>query len=459
MIKYETDSRNIIPGQIFVAIKGNTVDGHDYIKQAIEKGAVKIIAEHEVDCDIPVEVVEDSATYLKEKLIEEYSQNLKDLKIIGVTGTNGKTTTCYLTYQLLKKLGVKVAYMGTIGFFYEKTKIELPNTTPEILTIYKLILDAMEKGCTTIVMEVSSHALCFERVAGLEFQIGAFTNLTEDHLDYHKTMENYLNAKLKMLDYMKKDGVYIVNHDDVASEKFIENFKNTKTIGLEKNDYSILSFNITPAKTDIQLEAGQEKYSVTTNLTSKFNVYNYMTALAICHEYGFDMPSIIEKTESIYPPKGRCETYAVKNGFAVVDYAHTPDAVEKVIESYKELAEGRIITIVGCGGDRDPIKRPIMGRIASEKSDYVIYTSDNPRTEDPQKIMDDILKGVEKDNYEVILDRPTAIKKALDLIEKNDIVLVLGKGHEDYQIIGHEKIHLDDAEEILKYKKEVEHGN
>lgn len=454
MIKYETDSRNIIPGQIFVAIKGHTVDGHDFVKQAEEKGAIKIIAEHQVECNIPLEIVKNSEHYLKEKILEEYSQNLKNLKIIGVTGTNGKTTTCYLTYQLLKKLGVKVAYMGTIGFFFEKTKIELPNTTPEILTIYKLFLDALEKGCTTIVMEVSSHALDFERIAGLEFQIGAFTNLTEDHLDYHKTMENYLNAKLKMLDYMKKDGTYIVNHDDAASEKYKENFKNTKTIGLGNNNYSILSFNIAPAKTDIQFEVEQEKYNVTTNLTSKFNVYNYMTAFAICHEYGFDIPSIIEQTSLIYPPKGRCETYSVKNGYAVVDYAHTPDAVEKVIEAYKELANAKVITIVGCGGDRDPIKRPIMGRIASEKSDYVIYTSDNPRTEDPQKIMDDILKGVEKENYEVILDRPTAIKKALDLIEKDDIVLVLGKGHEDYQIIGHDKIHLDDAEEILKYKGE-----
>ena len=459
MIKYETNSRNIIPGQIFVAIKGNTVDGHDYINQAIEKGAIKIIAERKVDCSVPIEVVKDSALYLKEKLIEEYSQNLKDLWFICFTGTNGKTTTCYLTYQLLKKLGVKVAYMGTIGFFYEKTQIELPNTTPEILTIYKLFLDALKKGCTTIVMEVSSHSLCFERIAGLEFQIGAFTNLTEDHLDYHKTMDNYLNAKLKMLDYMEKDGVYLVNHDDESSEKFIKNFKNTKTIGLEKNDYSIKSFNITPANTNIHMEILGKEYDVTTNLTSIFNVYNYMTAFAICHVYGFDMASILEKTKDIYPPKGRCETYAVKNGFAVVDYAHTPDAVEKVIESYKELSKGRIITIVGCGGDRDPIKRPIMGRIASEKSDYVVYTSDNPRTEDPQKIMDDIIAGVDKDNYEIILERPEAIKRALDLIEENDIVLVLGKGHEDYQIIGHEKIHLDDSEEILKYKNKVENGN
>jgi len=456
MIKYETDSRKVIPGQIFVAIKGHTVDGHDYIENAIQNGAIKIIAEHEISCSIPVEIVPNSSEYLKEKLVKEYSEALKNLKIIGVTGTNGKTTTCYLTYQLLRELGVKVAYMGTIGFYYEDIQIELPNTTPEILTIYKLFTEVLEKGCTTIVMEVSSHAIAFERIAGLEFQIGAFTNLTEDHLDYHKTMENYLNTKLQLLNYMKKDGTFLVNHDDESSTAFMDKFKNTKTIGLGLDDYQILNYHISPAKTQIHVQIENIEYEIITNLTSKFNVYNYMTALAICHEYGFSLDSIIEKTKEIYPPKGRCETYSVKDGFAVVDYAHTPDAVEKVIESYRELATAKIITLVGCGGDRDPIKRPIMGRIASEKSDYVIFTSDNPRTEDPKKIMDDIIAGVEKNNYEIILDRPTAIKKALDLIEKDDIILILGKGHEDYQIIGHEKIHLDDSEEILKYKKEIE---
>lgn len=453
MLKYETDSRKVKPGQTFVAIKGHTVDGHDYIESAIQNGAIRVIADHKIEASVPVEVVENPSNWLKEKLVEEYSAELKNLKIIGVTGTNGKTTTCYLTYQLLKLLGVKVAYMGTIGFYFEDIQMELPNTTPDILTIYKLFTNAMEKGCTTIVMEVSSHAIDMDRIAGLNFQIGGFTNLTEDHLDYHKTMENYLNVKLKILEYMVKDGVFLVNHDDKASEKFISNYKNAKTLGIGMNDYSILSYEITPSKTKMEVEVEGKKYEIVSNLTSKFNVYNYMTAFAICHEYGFDIPSIIEKTKEVYPPKGRCETYDVKEGFAVVDYAHTPDAVLKVIESYRELAKSRVITLVGCGGDRDPIKRPIMGKIASEKSDYVIFTTDNPRTEDPKKIMDDIIKGVEKDNYEIVLDRHQAIKRALDLIEKDDIVLILGKGHENYQILGHEKIHFDDSEEIKKYKE------
>ena len=456
MLKYETDSRKVKPGQTFVAIKGHTVDGHNYISDAIKNGASSIIAEKEVEVSVPVKIVPNSSEYLKEQLVKKYSEELNKLKIIGVTGTNGKTTTCYLTYQLLKSLNVKVAYMGTIGFFFEEEKIELPNTTPEILTIYKLFLEALEKGCTTVVMEVSSHALALERVAGLKFQIGAFTNLTEDHLDYHKTMEEYLQAKLKLLNYMDTNGIFLVNHDDLASQRFQNIFKNTKTIGMKESDYWIKEYTFDPIKTNILLEYQSQNYTIETNLTGKFNVYNYLTALAIIHEYGFLIEEIISKTDKIYPPKGRCETYKVKDGYAVVDYAHTPDAVEKVIDAYKELAKGKIITLVGCGGDRDPLKRPIMGRIATEKSDWVIFTNDNPRTEDPEKIMQDIIKGVEQTNYEVILDRHEAIKKALDKINKDNIVLILGKGHEDYQILGHEKVHFDDSEEIKNYIKKCE---
>ena len=456
MLKYETDSRKVKPGQTFVAIKGHTVDGHNYISDAIKNGASSIIAEKEVEVSVPVKIVPNSSEYLKEQLVKKYSEELNKLKIIGVTGTNGKTTTCYLTYQLLKSLNVKVAYMGTIGFFFEEEKIELPNTTPEILTIYKLFLEALEKGCTTVVMEVSSHALALERVAGLKFQIGAFTNLTEDHLDYHKTMEEYLQAKLKLLNYMDTNGIFLVNHDDLASQRFQNIFKNTKTIGMKESNYWIKEYTFDPIKTNILLEYQSQNYTIETNLTGKFNVYNYLTALAIIHEYGFSIEEIISKTDKIYPPKGRCETYKVKDGYAVVDYAHTPDAVEKVIDAYKELVKGKIITLVGCGGDRDPLKRPIMGRIATEKSDWVIFTNDNPRTEDPEKIMQDIIKGVEQTNYEVILDRHEAIKKALDKINKDNIVLILGKGHEDYQILGHEKVHFDDSEEIKNYIKKCE---
>ncbi len=454
MFKYETNSKLIKKGQTFVAIKGYTVDGHDYIKNAVENGASEIIAEKNVDCGVPVTVVKNSAEYYQNLLVKEYKDEFKDLKLIGITGTNGKTTSAYLTYQMLNLLGKKTAYIGTIGFICDNNVRNLPNTSPEILTTYKLLMEAKEKNCEYVVMEVSNFALELKRCEGLKFDCASFTNLTEDHLDYHKTMENYMNAKLKLTDYVK--GVLTVNIDDEVSKKFIEKYKNTKTYGYNKSDFQILNDDIYPDHTDIDFKINNKNYKVTTNLTSKFNVYNYFTMFSIIYELGFNPNEIIEKTKQLKAPKGRCETYKVKNGFAVIDYAHTPDAVLKVVTAYKELSKGKVITLVGCGGDRDPIKRPIMGQIASNYSDYVIFTNDNPRTENPEKIMEDILKGVKKTNYEVCLDRKQAIIKALNMIKENDIVLLLGKGHEDYQIIGHNKIHLDDCEEVKKYIEKTE---
>lgn len=453
MIKYETDSRKVKKGQTFVAIKGYTVDGHDYIASAIKNGASEIIAQRKVEAPVKVTVVDSPAQFFQKKLVEEYSKNYTDLKLIGITGTNGKTTSAYLTYQALNKLGKKAAYIGTLGFMCGDYYEELSNTCPEILTVYKLLEYAKNHDVEYVIMEISSHALDLKRIEGLKFDIGVFTNLTEDHLDYHKTMENYLKCKLKLVDYLKDNGTMIVNKDDDASIEFIKKSKITKTFGIDKADYSVTSFDIYPDHTNIKFKINNDEYQVKTNLTSKFNIYNYMTMFSIMHTLNFKPQDIINITKYLNAPKGRCETYKVKDGFAVVDYAHTPDAVLKVVTAYKELAKSRVITLVGCGGDRDPMKRPIMGQIASDYSDYVIFTNDNPRTEDPENIMKDILKGVKKDNYEVCLDRREAIKKALDMIKKDDIVLLLGKGHEDYQILGHTKVHLDDSEEIKKYNE------
>ena len=448
MINIKTNSRKVKPGDTFVAIKGFTVDGHDYIEDAIKAGATKIVCEHG-SYSVETLVVPSTKEWIQKYIVDNYKDEVNKLRIIGVTGTNGKTTTCFLTYQALKKLGVNAAYMGTIGFYYGDTKYELNNTTPEILDLYSYFIEALEQGVTDVVMEVSSHSLCEKRVEGLEFSEVAFTNLTEDHLDYHKTMENYLNAKLLILKQIKKDGVVIVNNDDDYGKYF--EVGNYKTLGYSGDNYKILDYSQTDKGTLISFMVDGKNYEIETNLRSKFNVYNYLTCLALLNNLGFSIDEIAEVTKSIYPPKGRCEQIAVNGGEAVIDYAHTPDAVDKIISAFLENKKGKVITIVGCGGDRDPLKRPIMGNIASEKSDYVIFTSDNPRTEDPKAILDDIIKGVRKDNYEVEIDRPTAIRKGLDMIGKNDVLLILGKGHEDYQIIGHTKHHLDDAEEVRKY--------
>ena len=448
MIKYETNSKLVQKGQIFIAIKGHTVDGHNYIKEAINNGAIKVICEKEIEEDIPHEIVKDTKIYLKDILVKEYSNEINKLKIIGVTGTNGKTTSCYLMYQMLQKLGKKAAYLGTLGFYLNDEITETDNTTPDILTLYKLLLKATESNIEYLVMEVSSHSLSYERIKGLTFVAGAFTNLTEDHLDYHKTMENYLKAKKLILNYIKEDGVMISNIDDPYGIEF--KYNNFKTLGFNNSDYQILDYSYTNLTTKIHFKYDKEYY-VETNLLNKFNIYNYITALCLVNNLGIGIEDIIRVTKNIYAPNGRNEIISIKEGKAIIDYAHTPDAVEKIITSNLENKIGKVITIVGCGGDRDPKKRPIMGNIATKLSDFVIFTNDNPRTEDEKNIMNDILSGVDKDNYIVIYDRREAIKKGVSMIEKNDTLLILGKGHEDYQIIGHEKHHLSDKEEVLKY--------
>ena len=447
MLNIKTDSRKVVKGDTFIALKGNTVDGHDFIDSAIKNGAEKIICEHG-KYDVDTINVSDTHEYLKDYLVNNYSKEFEDLKLIGVTGTSGKTTTCFLTYQILNKLGIKTCYIGTIGCYIDNDVVELSNTTPDILELYNLLLTAKEKGCKVIVMEVSSHSLAEERIKGLKFDVCAFTNLSQDHLDFHKTMEEYCKCKVKIVNYLKDRGKIIVNVDDEYSKYFI--CDKSLSLGINGSNYKIKEFHMENTHTDILFNVNNDSYEVRTNLIGKFNVYNYLTSLALINNLGISVNDIINVTDSINAPVGRAQIIKVGTSIAVIDYAHKPDAVSKIIPLFREVTKGKIITIIGCGGDRDPKKRPIMGNIATSLSDYVILTNDNPRTEDEKLIMKDILEGITTDNYEVIYDRKDAIKKGISMLKDNDCLLILGKGHEDYQIIGRTKIHLSDYEEVIK---------
>lgn len=455
-IDLKTDSRKVKPGDTFIAIRNVNTDGHDFINKAIENGATKIICE-EGQYDVETIHVKDTRQYLKEYLYKNYYPVFKDMKLIGVTGTNGKTTIGYMIYQILTMLNHPCAYMGTIGFYFCHQFIPMVNTTPDVDVLYDLFLKAKEAGCQTLVMEVSSHALDKERIYGLEFDEVAFTNLTQDHLDYHKTIENYAAAKLKLFKKTRHDKIAIINGDDPYSDYFsLENNHNIK-ISDSKGDLIVKDIDFSHLGTSFIFDYQGKEYQTHIHMVGRYNVYNYLTAMLLIHCLGYSIEDILALNDRLKAPKGRMELIVYKTNGIFVDYAHTPDAVENVLNSALEFKKGKIITIVGCGGDRDTTKRPIMGATACAKSDLVIVTSDNPRTEDPQKIIDDILTGIHSDNYVVIPDRKEAITYAMNELKDNDILMILGKGHEDYQILGTTKVHFSDQEEVEEFIKEHSH--
>lgn len=432
-----------------MAIKGLTVDGHDYIDEAIKNGATTIVCEHG-NYEVNTIVTENSLKYLQDFLIDNYSEKINSVDIIGITGTNGKTTSAFLIYQMLNKIGIKSSYIGTIGFYLDKKITNLDNTTPDILSLYDMILKSIEENVKVVVMEVSSHALFLKRVKGLKFKYAAFTNLTMDHLDFHKTMQQYLKAKLLILDHLKGDGKIYVNIDDSYSDYFMK--KNALSFGFNKSNAQILSFKENKKLSILKLKLNNKIYKFKTLLKGNFNAYNLALAIVITNNYT-NVKNIKKITNTIVPPKGRCDTVIYKKNKIVIDYAHTPDAMEKIIDAFSHIKHSKIITIVGCGGNRDKSKRPIMGNIAVSLSNYVIFTDDNPRCERPTEIIKDITNSLKKNNFEIINNRKDAIIKGIKMLKKNDILLILGKGHEDYQIIGHEKIYFDDKKIVLDYLK------
>ncbi|MDD2435148.1 MAG: UDP-N-acetylmuramoyl-L-alanyl-D-glutamate--2,6-diaminopimelate ligase [Bacilli bacterium] len=368
---------------------------------------------------------------------------MKHLKLIGITGTNGKTTSAFLIYQALNKLNRKCAYIGTIGFYMDSKIRDLDNTTPDILEIYELLLECANKEVEHVVMEVSSHALDMRRVEGLEYDYAVFTNLTQDHLDYHKTFDNYLEAKQKLFKMLRKGGKSIVNIDDKYSSFFIDD--NTLTYGFDSGTYQITNYHIKNHITHFSVN--NDEYNI--KLLGKHNVYNMLNVIIVLKEEGLELEMMKKVIEELVSPPGRMDIIHHQDKLAIVDYAHTPDAVLKIINAVREFAQDKIITIIGCGGNRDKTKRPLMAQVATELSDYVILTSDNPRFEDADEIICDMVNGLDNNNYEIESNREKAIKKGIQKINNNDILLVLGKGHETYQIIKDKKIDFDDKKIIL----------
>ena len=452
------DSRKVTSGNLFVAVKGFQSDGHQYIKQALDNGASAILISKEQYCsaDYPWILVEDSRLALAEISNAFYGHPSEKLKLIGVTGTNGKTTTTNLICNIIEAQGYKTGLIGTIHNRIGDKILEGSRTTPESLELQQMFAQMVEEGIGYAVMEVSSHALELHRVTCCDFDIAVFTNLTQDHLDYHVTMENYCQAKTILFKMLGSKGevaslqkTAVINIDDPWANHFMV-ASNAPVV-----TYSMHKDASWKAE-DVQVGAKGVQYSVDghpvkLHLTGNFNVYNSLAALAVGEALGFPLENVIRALEQVPGIAGRFQTVTGAKDFSViVDYAHTPDGLENVISTAQAFAKGRVITVFGCGGDRDRTKRPLMGAMAAELSDYCVVTSDNPRTEDPEQILKDILPGVEEhmqpETYHVEVDRRKAIHYAVQMAQPGDVVLLAGKGHENYQDVNGHKHHFDDYE-------------
>lgn len=451
-IKY--NSKKIQKGDTFIALKTNN-DGHKYINDAIKNGATKVVAEYG---SYPVEtlLVDNTKEYLVKYLYENYYQEIKDLKLIGITGTNGKTTTCMLLHNMLNMLGRKTAYIGTNGFYINKFIKELPNTTPEILDIYELLIEAKKEGCEFACIEASSHGLAQNRLENLKFDYAIFTNLTHEHLGYHKTMKNYALAKQKLFTMLRNNKYAIINNDDNYKNYFILKENNNITYSLNNGNYYVKEYKITTQNNIFTVVNNNKEYTFTTKLLGKHNIYNSLASIIILNKIGYNFEEINNVLNIVSGPKGRMENISYNNNNIIIDYAHTPDGIANVLNTAKELHPNKIITIVGCGGGTgsDRTKRSEMGNLVLSLSDKTIFTNDNPRDEDPNQIINDLLKEKTNNNYIIELDRKKAINKGINMLTNNDILLILGKGHENYQIIGHNKTHFNDKETVLEITKE-----
>ncbi|MFA7326043.1 MAG: UDP-N-acetylmuramoyl-L-alanyl-D-glutamate--2,6-diaminopimelate ligase [Candidatus Kapaibacterium sp.] len=457
------DSRKIEDGDVFVAVRGIESDGHDYIESAVSFGAKVVVCEESpnIRYDNVTFIIVDKARKALARISANYYGNpSSELRIVGVTGTNGKTTVTFLISELLRKLGHKTAIIGTTGIYIGDEKLDATHTTPDPISMNKVLREVVEKGIGYVVMEVSSHALEQNRADYIDFDLAIFTNITHDHLDYHRTFEAYSEAKKLLFDNLKSTAFAVVNVDDAGFKEMISDTeaKVTKVGWDTAADYQIMDEEFDHTGSSFVIEEGDTNHKIHSPLVAQFNIVNLSLSLvAVAKLCNVELSSLITDLSYISSAPGRMERVPLSNGaIAIIDYAHTPDALEKAGKACKELIvdDARLITVFGCGGDRDKTKRPLMAAAAEKYADRVIVTDDNPRTEARDKIFADIEKGLTNPGrYLIIKDRAEAIKEAVRISNSGDVILIAGKGHEDYQIIGTQKVHFNDKEVVLS----VEH--
>ena len=453
------DSRKVTPGCLFMAVTGFVTDGNRFIPMALEKGAVAVVTAVEPEGDVPYVLVESDRLAMAQIGANFYGNPAGDMKLIGITGTNGKTSSTLLVKHILETTcGAKTGLIGTMDIMIGDKSVPAERTTPESLDLQMLFAQMRDAGCQYVIMEVSSHAIALERVGGLRFDVAAFTNLTEDHLDFHKTMENYCDTKAELFARSEKA---VINCDDPWSERVSEKATGDVLTTSVKNAATICAEDVQLFADGIAFRAVHENdlADVKLPIPGKFTVYNALTAIGCAMQLGVSLADAAKALAGAKGVKGRVEVVPTpgKPYTVLIDYAHTPDGLENVLSSVKGFCKGRLIAVFGCGGDRDPIKRPIMGKIGVELADHAIITSDNPRTEAPMSIIEDILKGIpaDKKNYEVIENRVSSIHHAMDIAQKHDIIVLAGKGHETYQEIHGVKHHLDEREIVASYLEET----
>lgn len=448
------DTREVKDGAVFVAVVGAVVDGHQFVDQAVANGARMIIAQKPVQTDAPVVYVKDTHRAMAMLADRFYGQPSRHLQMIGVTGTNGKTTVTHIIEQILHDLGDATGMMGTMGLKINDDLYPTKNTTPDIITSQRMLSKMVQAGVHTAAMEVSSIALAQGRVWGIDYDICVFTNFSEDHLAYHKTMSQYKLAKSLLFAQMGNEfndhKAAVLNIDDPVGREFMQyTSQNVLTYGLDPAaDIYATDVKLGIEGSDFNLHVLGQSRQVHTHLIGKFDVYNLLAAVGAATAAGISLDDIVKSIDHVTGVKGRFQKVNNDTGVhVIVDYAHTPDGLLKVLKTMRDFVDQDIYVVVGCGGDRDAQKRPQMAKIAVDNSDHAIFTEDNPRTEDPHQIMDDMLKGVADGAAQVIFDRAEAIKTAIAAAKPGDAVLIAGKGHEDYQIIGRKKRHFDDFEQ------------